>query len=253
LLPIVKIFRKKTVVTIHGIDWQRQRWSNPITKFALLSLEKIAIKFADKITTVSNDNYQYIKKQYNVSSIKTFPGFKTKKIFPSKPYILYLGRLVPEKNIDLLITAYLQNQKVFSKYQLIISGQIENNHYCRYLQTQTKKFPQNIIFTGYVSGIKKERLLRHAQLFVLPSSIEGHPLALNEALSYGLPCLISDIPIHYEMSQDFSNIVLFKSKSTDDLQRKLSTSIDLPRQISHHQANSWQSLANQFTNLFLRL
>lgn len=253
LLPLVKIFHKKVVVTFHGIDWQRQKWSNPVTKFILKFLEKIAVNFSDKITVVSHDIFNYINHQYNLSSIETFPGFEPKKIFPSRPYLLYLGRLVPEKNVDLLITAYLQNQTVFSQYQLIISGKLEKNNYCRQLQAMTQSFPQKIIFTDYTSGIKKEKLLRHAQLFVLPSSLEGHSLALNEALSYGLPCLTSNIPIHQELSLHCPNITMFKNKSIIDLQNKLSVSINSPRQINYHQTHKWSTLAYQFTFLFTHL
>lgn len=250
LLPLVKLFKKKTVTTFHGIDWKRQKWSNPATKFALILLEKIAIKFSDKITTVSNDNSSYIYNQYHVTPVNTFPGFEAKEIFSPTPYLLYLGRLVPEKNIHLLIDAFLDSHEVFSKYKLIISGRLENSHYCHQLLNQAKNYPQKIIFTDYVSGNRKEELLRHAQLFVLPSSIEGHPLALSEALGYGLPCLISDIPVHVELSTIYPNITIFNHLSPDDLRDKLSSAAQSPRQISLHEINSWQSVAKEFIRLF---
>ena len=252
LLPIVKLFGKKIVVTIHGIDWQRQKWSNPITKFSLLLLEKIAIYFSDEITTVSSDNSQYIQHQYHHNPVSTFPGFEAKKIYSSLPYILYLGRLVPEKNIELLIIAYLQNKSISSKYKLVIAGKIENNKYCRQIEKISSN-NSNVIFTNYLKGTKKEKMIRHAKLFVLPSNIEGHPLALSEALSYGLPCLVSDIPIHRELSKTYPNITLFKNESLSDLQNKFSTAIKLSRQISHHETNSWQTLADHFIHLLNHL
>jgi glycosyltransferase involved in cell wall biosynthesis len=105
-------------------------------------------------------------------------------------YILFLGRLVPEKGIHYLIEAY-RNIKTDKK--LVIAGGVsDSGEYGEEL----KKLANNhsdIVFTGFVQGKLLEELYSNAYLYVLPSDLEGMPLSLLEAMSYGNCCVTSDI------------------------------------------------------------
>lgn len=105
-------------------------------------------------------------------------------------YILYVGRLVPEKGLEYLIKAFKMIKT--SKKLVIAGGASDTNEFeqrLRYLSDTN----ENIIFTGFVQGEILEELYSNAYIYVLPSDLEGMPLSLLEAMSYGNCCMVSDI------------------------------------------------------------
>ena len=105
-------------------------------------------------------------------------------------YILFLGRLVPEKGITYLIDAF---QKVKTHKKLVIAGgSSDSADYARQLQ-ELAAGDERILFTGFVQGRILEELYSNAYVYVLPSDLEGMPLSLLEAMSYGNCCVTSDI------------------------------------------------------------
>ena len=113
-----------------------------------------------------------------------------------KKYILYMGRIVPEKGIHKLILAY---KKISTDYPLIIAGPDQHaSDYVKYLKSITDDHPK-IHFVGSLSGEVKEQYLANSYLFVLPSEIEGLPIALLEAASYAVCPLVSNIPTAVEV------------------------------------------------------
>jgi len=108
----------------------------------------------------------------------------------SIPYILFLSRLVPEKGIHTLISAF---KRINFQGELYIVGSA--THTEKYVEKLHKlaSDDQRIKFLGSKYGQEKSDLLTNALLFVLPSTIEGMPIVLLEAMSFGTPCLVSDI------------------------------------------------------------
>ena len=105
-------------------------------------------------------------------------------------YILFLGRLVPEKGVHYLIDAYRQ---ICTDKKLVIAGDTsDTDDYVRQLKTMAEGCG-NVMFTGFVQGQVLHELYSNAYLYVLPSDVEGMPLSLLEAMSYGNCCLTSDI------------------------------------------------------------
>ena len=83
-----------------------------------------------------------------------------------------------------------------------------------------------IIFTGFVQGKVLEELYSNAYIYCLPSDLEGMPLSLLEAMSYGNCCLTSDIAECAEVVED--KAILFKKSDIDDLKEKMQYACDNP-------------------------
>jgi glycosyltransferase involved in cell wall biosynthesis len=223
-----RLLGKKVILTLHGIDWRREKWANPVTKNFIHLLEILAVHSATEIQIVSSTLEEYVNHTYHRPTIFAPPHTIVTKTIQnnlldqwhliSNNYLLYLGRLVPEKRVDWLINAF-QNLLPHNSFKLVISGLLDQSKYCRQLKTYANS---RIIFTDYVSGNTKSQLLNHCRAFILPSIMEGNPLALNEALSIGKTCLASDIPPHLELAKKYPHLILFKTDHISDLTLKLS-------------------------------
>ena len=200
MLWLPKLFGKRCVATIHGLDHQRAKWGRFARAYIMLG-EKCAAKFADEIIVLSKGVQQYFRDTYGRETVFIPNGVSRPEIREAKEitdrfglkkdsYILFLGRLVPEKGIHYLIEAY-RNTKTDKK--LVIAGGVsDSGEYGEEL----KKLANNhsdIVFTGFVQGKLLEELYSNAYLYVLPSDLEGMPLSLLEAMSYGNCCVTSDI------------------------------------------------------------
>jgi len=194
---IPKLFHKKVYTTIHSLDWHRKKWGGIARLFLRLS-EKITVFFSDNIFVVSTRLQDYYKTAYhkNAKVIKYAllpqksvpPDIIRRKYHLTKnSYVLYLGRFVPEKRIEWLIGSMQQHPNL----TLVLSGGGSHSEsYVRHLTALNRN--KNIIFTGYVFGKEKAELFSNCRLFVLPSTLEGYPISVAEALAYGKRCLIGD-------------------------------------------------------------
>lgn len=236
---IIKYFSKKRVAaTIHGLDWQRAKWGGFATKY-IKHGEKVAVKYADAIIVLSKNVQDYFKKEYNRETVFIPNGVSkpeiikadiiTKKYGLKKDnYILFLGRIVPEKGIHYLIDAY---NKIKTDKKLVIAGSgSDTDIYFQELKEKSKD-NDNIIFTGFVQGKELYELYSNAYIYSLPSDLEGMPLSLLEAMSYGNCCLTSDIPECSTVMEDKG--VTFKKSNINDLTKvlqKLCSDKDLVKQ-----------------------
>lgn len=226
MLWIPHLFKKRIVVTIHGLDWQRSKWGGFATKYIKFG-EKMAAKYADEIIVLSEGVQKYFKDTYNretnfIPNGVNKPELKTPKIIKEKyglekdSYILYLARIVPEKRLDLLIDAY---RKTNTKIKLVIAGGA--SHTNDFLEEIHKKASEDsrIIMTGFVQGEELQELFSNAYLYCLPSDVEGMPLSLLEAMSYGKNCLVSDIEENTQVCGKYATT--FKKSNLDDLIERL--------------------------------
>jgi glycosyltransferase involved in cell wall biosynthesis len=134
-----------------------------------------------------------------------------------------MGRLVPEKRVDWLIRSY-QELAATSHHPLpalvVAGGSSATDDHVRELH-HVSRGEGRVVFTGYVAGEEKEELLSNALVFVLPSYLEGFPIVLLEAKSYGVCCLASDIAPHREALASGIDGLLFSRDDQTDLTRKL--------------------------------
>ena len=230
---IPKLFGKKVVCTSHGLDWKRAKWGTfgqDYLKFG----EKIIGKYADEIIVLNDPMKEYFLETYgrdtNVipngveePAILTAELIKERWGLEKESYILFLGRLVPEKGIHYLIEAY---QKLKTDKKLVIAGgSSHSDDYVERLAAMSLD-NDNIIMTGFVSGKLLEELYSNAFLYVLPSDVEGLPISLLEAMSYKRCCLTSDIQENTTTSKD--KAFAFKKGNVQDLYDKLKEIDSLP-------------------------
>lgn len=197
--------RTKVVATCHGLDWQRAKWGK-LSSFLIRSGERMAMQCAHEVVVVAEALQPYFQKTYNrhVPYISNGPAHyqasdpnyefaRSMGLMPGK-YILFLGRLVPEKCPDVLIRAFQALRPAGWKLA-VVGGNSDTSSYTSELMALASDDP-DIVFTGELRGQQLAEVVRGAGLFTLPSLIEGLPLALLEAMNENVPVLTSDIPVH---------------------------------------------------------
>lgn len=226
ILWLPKLFGKKCIATIHGLDHKRKKWGKFSRAYIMLG-EKVAVKYADEIIVLTESTKKYFLDTYNrktqvipngVNKPVTRNANKIRKKFnlEKDSYILFVGRLTPEKGLEYLVQAY---KKLNIEKKLVIAGGTsDTDQYVMKLKNISLCNP-NIIFTGFVQGRILEELYSNAYIFVQPSDLEGMPLGLMEAMSYGNCCLVSDIPECLEVIGE--NGMSFKKGNIGDLELKL--------------------------------
>lgn len=239
MLWIPKLFDKKCIATIHGIDHLREKWGNKFAAKYIKFGEKIAVKFADEIIVLSKDDQNYFTETYGRKTIlipnavnrpqtKGAEEIKDKWNLSKDSYILFLGRIVPEKGLHYLIKAF-KNLNTDKKL-VIAGGTSDTAAYFSEVEKLSLDCVDNygnsrIIFTGFVDGNLKDELYSNAYVYVLPSDLEGMPLSLLEAMSYGNCCVVSDIKGCVSTVRDEKTgndkAVIFKKSSVEDLHKKL--------------------------------
>lgn len=200
VLWLPKLFGKRCIATIHGLDHRRAKWGKLAKAYILLG-EKCAVKYADEIIVLSRGVQQYFQDTYGRETVVIPNGVSKPEMREAKEiaerfglsengYLLYLGRLVPEKGITYLIDGF---KKVKTDKKLVIAGgSSDTKSYADALKDRAEG-DDRILFTGFVQGRVLEELYSNAYAYVLPSDLEGMPLSLLEAMSYGNCCITSDI------------------------------------------------------------
>ena len=233
MLWLPKLFGKRCIATIHGIDWQRAKWGGFASKYIRFG-EKVAVRFADEIIVLSEGVQKYFADTYkrktvfipngvNRPIIRSPQLIKEKYGLDKDEYILFLGRLVPEKGITYLIEAF---KGITTDKKLVIAGGSSDTDTFMQELKQLAECDNRIVFTGFVQGQILEELYSNAYVYTLPSDLEGMPLSLLEAMSYGNCCLTSDIAECAEVVED--KAILFKKSDIDDLKEKLQYACDNP-------------------------
>lgn len=228
-----RLFGKRVIVTVHGLDHQRAKWGKLASSYIMLG-EKNAVKYADEIIVLSArvqhyfmDTYQrktrFIPNGVNTPKIRTADQIIREWGLDKDSYILYLGRIVPEKGEEYLIKAFKQ---VKTDKKLVIAGGSSDTEDFKKKLEKMAEDDDRIIFTGFVQGRIKHELYSNAYIYTLPSDLEGMPLSLLEGMSYGNCCLTSDISECAEVVED--KAVLFRKSSVTDLKEKLQMLCDHP-------------------------
>lgn len=251
MLWLPKIFGKRCVATIHGLDHQRAKWGKFASAYILLG-EKCVVKFADEIIVLSENVKKYFKDKYGRETVfipngVSKPEYESADLIKQKfnlekeEYILYLGRLVPEKGIQYLIEAY-KNLNISKK--LVIAGGASDTAEFETELKQSAADNKNIIFTGFVQGKLLQELYSNAYFYVLPSDLEGMPLSLLEAMSYSNCCLTSDISECADVIGDFG--ITFKKGSITDLREKLQYLCDNNEVVTSYREKSAEYICDKY-------
>jgi glycosyltransferase involved in cell wall biosynthesis len=260
ILP--KIFWKKSVLTIQGLDWKAEKWGFPAKLFLKLC-GRVSTGFPNRTVVVSKALYEYYSRKYKTEVYYIPNGANTASSqsaienpeLKDKGYLLYLGRFAPQKGIHYLIQAF---KKINTDKRLVIAGGSSyTDKYIRHLRNLARP-DRRIIFTGPLYGLQKEKVLSQAYLFILPSEIEGLSLALLEAMGHRRCCLVSDIPENLEAIDDsgFS----FRAKDAADLKEKLEFLLSKPdlvektgqrSQARIQECYNWERISDEIEKLYI--
>ena len=246
MIWIPKLFGKRCVCTIHGLDHQRAKWTGFAKKYILFG-EKMAVKFADEMIVLSQGVQEYFLQVYGRKTVfipngVNMPECKNADLITSEfglrkdDYILFLGRIVPEKGLRYLVEAFKQVDT--DKKLVIAGGSSDTEDFWNELKDMSQD-DERIVFTGFVQGQLLEELYSNAYIYTLPSDLEGMPLSLLEAMSYGNCCLVSDIAECAEVVED--KAVTFAKSDVTDLKEKIQWLCD-----NHEVVMKYKSEAAEF-------
>ena len=249
---IPKLFGRRCVATVHGLDWKREKWKNGWGAKYIKLGERIMVRCADEIIVLSEGVQRYYQETYGRETVNIPNGVLRADNVPADRivekfglekdgYFLLLSRLVEEKGVHFLIDAY---QQMKTDKKLVIAGDVSDTvDYVRQIKQMAEGNP-NILFTGFVSGRMLEELYSNAYAYVLPSTVEGMPLSLLEALSYGNAVICSDIPENTDVIGDCG--VSFRCADVDDLRSKLQFFIDQPRVVYDLKARAADYICSKY-------
>ena len=227
LAPLAYLLGMRVVVTHHGTDYNRAKWGR-VARAALRSGEWLALTFAHRIIAVSPSlaaqlRETFPKRAKDISYIPNGapllpagadPELVLERIGITEPFLLAVGRLVPEKGLHDLIAAF---ERTDYEAQLVIVGGAD--HQSEYARELMARAGDRVIFAGVQSRATLKCLYERCELFVMPSHHEGFPLAALEAGSCGARMLLSDIPANRDIGLDPHNY--FPVGNVDALARRL--------------------------------
>lgn len=244
---IPKIFGKKVVVTIHGLDWERSKWSN-FASWYIKQGEKNAVKYADEIIVLSEKTKNYFTENYGrittyiPNGVNEPQNRKADLIrewqLEKDNYFLFLGRIVPEKGLKYLVEAWGQINT--TKKLVIAGGSSDSDSFF----DEIKSINKEIIFTGFVEGKMLDELYSNAYVYILPSDVEGMPLSLLESMSYGNCCLVSNIPECKSVVGDYG--ITFKAGDINSLVDKIQYLNDNPEIVDAFKKKSKKYILNKY-------
>lgn len=251
MLWLPKLMGKRCIATIHGLDHQRAKWGKLASTYIMLG-EKCAVRFADEVIVLSKGVQDYFRKTYGRKTRFIPNGVNRPKLHEADlirkkyglekdGYILFLARLVPEKGLNYLIRAYRQVQT--DKKLVIAGGTSDTDQFVKELKVMAAG-DDRILFTGFVRGQMLEELYSNAYLYTLPSDLEGMPLSLLEAMSYGNCCLVSDIAECTEVVED--KAMVFRRGDVEDLREKLQTACDREELVQGYKKDAAEFICGKY-------
>lgn len=249
LLPRLKGI--PTVVQTHGLEWKRDKWGLFAKTFFYLA-DYTAIYFPNKTTSVSRVQKDYYEKRFGrevvyipngVNPVKRAePDWILSQGLKPQGYILFAARLVEEKGAHFLIEAF---RNIRTEMKLVVAGDAAHaERYKGRLRELAGQDPR-IVFPGFVTGQPLSELFSHAYLFCLPSTLEGLPIALLEAMSYGNCCLASDIPENLEALESYG--YTFRNRDAGDLRRRLEELIGHPERVQEKREEARRHVLSSYS------
>ncbi len=240
-----------TVVQAHGLEWKRDKWGIVGKTFFRLA-DYSVVYFPSKATAVSKVQKRYFEDRFGrevvyipngVSPVEKKPAdWILKQGLAPDRYILFAARLVEEKGAHFLIQAF---RRLDTDMKLVIAGDAAHMEAYKAKLRELAGGDPRIVFPGFVTGRPMEELFSNAYLFCLPSTLEGLPVALLDAMNFGNCCLSSDIPENLEALEDHG--YTFRNRDADDLKRVLKELIARPEMVNRKKKEALDHVRTHYT------
>jgi len=240
-----RVFGKKVILQLHGLEFNRTKYTPFWQKVSKIYFDSYCWMHKN-ITVCSTEQKEYLLQRFKkpsrvITGAVNLPK-ETKETdildkfgIKRNNYVLYLGRLVQDKNPNCLVEGFVQSN--YGDKQLVVCGSAApGSQFEQDLHSIAKNCP-NVIFTGSVFGEDKDTILRNAWAYCLPSTIEGLPISLLEAMSYGKVCIASDIPANREALGESG--IWVEKENSDDITKVLNVLYD------HYSDYCWQGEYNR--------
>ena len=260
-----KLFGKKVIVTVHGLNWKSGKWKRNLGSKAIKFGERMAVKYADEIIVLNEKTKKYFWDEYSRKVVYIPNGVNKPKILKANVinerwglvkdnYILFLSRIVDGKGVDKLIQAF---KKISTTKKLVIAGGPSDSKEYFEKVKHIARDDKRIMFTGPVKDPVLSELYSNSYIYVLPSNSEGMPLTLLEAMSYGNCTLVSDIAECSTVVE--KNGITFKTDDVNDLKEKLEFLLDNPQLVKSYRNKSadfilkkynWNTTVSQTLELY---
>jgi L-malate glycosyltransferase len=208
--PYFSLFPAKLACLIKGKPlnatwhevWGKEYWRKYLGWKGIFGywIEKLASKLPNKIIAVSEDTKRKLIKTLRVSKKKIIVipnGINHNEIQSIKPSkeksdIIYAGRLLSHKNINVLIQAVKELTKSNPQIKCIIVGDGPERESLEKL-TKQLKLEKNISFKGFIEKLEDVyALIKSSKIFVLPSTREGFGIILIDANACGIPVITTN-------------------------------------------------------------
>lgn len=255
-----RLRRLPTVATIQGLDWKREKWG-PIASGVLRLAARAAATVPDETIVVSKSLRGTLREEYGRSAHYIPNGVDLSFLAETspvgeigdRPFALFLGRIVPEKQVHVLIDAF---RRVPGDFHLAIAGSSSHSEpYVRSIEERAAR-DDRVVLLGSRHGAEKAWLLRHAAVFVQPSTIEGLPIALLEALACDRLTIVSDIAENLEAVSFRDGApygLVFRTGDVEDLARRLAQALDpapshlreTPPAADVRDSHNWKEIADR--------
>ena len=265
LVWIPKLSGSKVLLNVDGEDWAREKWAG-FARWYQRKCEQVSTKTSQVIISDAHAIEERYKNLYGAktifapygANIQFDEGLQTLKKWELKPdqYILYVGRLVPENAIDLLISAF---KKVQTDKRLVIVGDAPYSvEYKKYLY---KIADDRVVFTGYAFDSDYIQLSSHTYLYVQPSGIEGTRPALLDQMGFGNCVLVRNSVVNMEVIGD-CGCFFDRKRKLNSLAEKLQELVDSPETVTYfrgkvrsriEQYYNWEWITDFYEDLFIRL
>lgn len=262
LIPLLRLFGFRVIISVDGIEWRRQKWG-PIQRAAHRLGARLAVTFADKVVADNKSVAEYYAEHYGCSSATIAYGAQPIKRshdadevlsrfgLTAGRYCIFVGRIVPEKGVQQLIDAF---QRLKTGLVLVIVGDDASTAYRNDVWARQS---DRVRLVGYQYGHIFEQLLVNARMYVSASMLEGTSPALLSAMSAGVCCLVNGISENRNTTE--GSVALYRENDTDDLARMWQALLDDPKLLASVAASGqahqrryydWDAIAGQYLELF---
>lgn len=268
MIALAKLFGKRCVSTIHGLDWQRAKWGRFASAYLMLG-EKQAAGRADEVIVLSRAAQQYFRETYGRETVLLPNGIERPEPrkanlitrnygLGQRDYLLFLARITPEKGLHHLLEAY---SGLDTTLPLVVAGSLEpESEYIAKIKEMAARDPR-VRLVGFVQGEELAELYSNCRMYILPSSVEGMAMSLLEAVSYGAPCLVSDIPENREVAAEWAGYFPASDPAALGQTLKQALEADLWSDATGKQAaleaffqyHDWEKITDQTLELYQRM